>query len=164
MFDRRGMQNLSLDERFNRAVMPEPNSGCWLWTGAPQGSMGYGRIKTDRGLEAAHRYSWRRHKGEIPSGLFVLHKCDNPACVNPDHLFAGTHQDNQDDKVSKGRQARGAKLAHPRASGERSGTAKLTAQQVAEIRASSTPQRALAARYGVTQAAISLIKIGRNWK
>lgn len=78
-------------------------SGCWKWLGMINqnryGVSGRGKL--------AHRASWEMFKYPIPKGLFVLHKCDNPACVNPDHLFLGTHQDNMRDMVSKGRQAKG---------------------------------------------------------
>lgn len=99
-----GLRQASVRARFDAKYMPEPNSGCWLWTGAALPS-GYGQFKT-AGHNLAHRYSYEVHHGPIPSGLCVLHHCDNPACVNPDHLWAGTHRDNAIDKVIKGR-ARG---------------------------------------------------------
>lgn len=80
--------------------------GCWLWLGA-KGRRGYGYLhrggKTDRHPIRAHRASWEIHFGAIPAGLWVLHKCDNPPCVNPNHLFLGTRKDNMDDCASKGR-------------------------------------------------------------
>lgn len=85
--------------------IPEPNSGCWLWIGAHDPN-GYGRIaKRTYGTILAHRYSYLSHKAD-PGNLLVCHKCDNPACVNPDHMFLGTHKDNTQDMVKKGR-ARG---------------------------------------------------------
>jgi DNA invertase Pin-like site-specific DNA recombinase len=80
------------------------------------------------------------------------------------HLFLGTHQENEDDKVRKGRQARGERLSHPRAKGEANGNAKLTIQAVQEIRAATLPQRAVAKAYGVTQALVSKIQRGEIWK
>ena len=71
---------------------------CWIWI-AGKYSTGYGQ----HGNYRAHRYSWNLYYGEIPVGVFVLHRCDNPACVNPKHLFLGTHQDNMDDMNAKGR-------------------------------------------------------------
>jgi hypothetical protein len=83
----------------------EKGPDCWNWTGAK--SSGYGDFYIGgRGL-LAHRVAWTMENGEIPTGLLVLHRCDNPSCVNPEHLFAGTYQDNADDMVSKGRQAKG---------------------------------------------------------
>lgn len=84
---------------------PEPNTGCWLWV-AGQDSHGYGRVHVPSlGLinNRAHRLFWIVHRGKIPDGLHVLHKCDTPLCVNPDHLFLGTHEDNMVDKARKGR-------------------------------------------------------------
>lgn len=90
-------------ERFWRHV--ERSAGCWLWTAGCQ-SNGYGTFQVavgDRRL--AHRYSWSVHHGEIPAGLNVLHRCDTPACVRPDHLFLGTQKDNVADMRAKGRGA-----------------------------------------------------------
>lgn len=76
--------------------------GCWAWTGC-RNRKGYGRIATWAGAQLAHRVSWTIHFAAIPSGMLVLHRCDNPACVRPDHLFLGTAQDNTDDMMAKER-------------------------------------------------------------
>jgi hypothetical protein len=89
-------------ELFSRC-MPVPECGCWIWMGRMSSRQGlYGRPGGYAG-GYAHRLSWTLHKGPIPRGLLVLHKCDTPSCVNPDHLFIGTHLDNTRDRVSKGR-------------------------------------------------------------
>lgn len=78
-------------------------AGCWVWTGSKIPT-GYGKLSIHNKKVAAHRLSWALHNGPIPAGLHVLHRCDNPPCVNPEHLFLGTDGDNAADKVSKGRQ------------------------------------------------------------
>lgn len=88
-------------ERFLDRIEYEPNSGCWLWAGATT-TAGYGQFSAGRPV-LAHRYSYAFYRGEIPSGYCVCHKCDVPECVNPDHLFTGTHKENAWDKVKKGR-------------------------------------------------------------
>lgn len=89
-------------EMFEDKYIPEPNSGCWLWIGALRA--GYGNFWYKGKNESAHRVSWLLHNGKIPDEKCVLHKCDMPSCVNPDHLFIGTQRDNVIDAVSKGRQ------------------------------------------------------------
>lgn len=102
MFNLYGMKDLSLQERFEVSYVPEPNSGCWLWFGSTN-RRGYGSIQENGKRLGAHRLSWTIHNGEIPEGYFVCHTCDNPCCVNPGHLFLGTHQDNMTDMCKKGR-------------------------------------------------------------
>jgi HNH endonuclease len=92
-----------LAERFWAQVLPEPNSGCWVWTGATHRG-GYGAFSRRRSVSvSAHRMAWVLHHGAIPDGLDVLHRCDVPACVNPAHLWLGTHDDNMRDCATKGR-------------------------------------------------------------
>lgn len=95
-------------ERFFEKVIRLPDDGCWLWTGGKT-AKGYGQFRPNRpaSMVLAHRFSWSVANGEIPEGLQCLHHCDTPGCVRPDHLFLGTHQDNMDDKVLKGRVSRG---------------------------------------------------------
>ena len=124
----------------NKAGPRHPVLGtrCWEWLGSTIGN-GYGQYQT-LGECYAHRVSFRLNVGEIPKGIHVLHKCDNPICVNPDHLLLGTQQDNVDDMYKKGRQdhtrnARGdchGLRIHPEriAKGERNGRAILTEEQV----------------------------------
>ncbi|WP_412566328.1 HNH endonuclease signature motif containing protein [Streptomyces nojiriensis] len=91
--------------RFWRKV--QKTDECWIWTGG-RGDHGYGGINGDDGRSVStHRFSYQLHYGPIPDGMYVCHKCDNPACVRPDHLFAGTAQDNNQDMIRKGRRVSG---------------------------------------------------------
>lgn len=129
---------------------PQPN-GCWEWSGGKNAS-GYGVFCINSKPIPAHRASWEAHYNKpIPKGKWVLHACDNPACINPNHLFLGTHQDNVTDKVMKGRQSRGETLG------------KLSESDVLTIRNSSEPQRALAERYGVSVQNISKVQRREIW-
>ena len=104
---------LDLDEqkkRFHARYIQEPNTGCWLWSAAG-GGQHYGLFHFRGKTIGAHRASWIFHKGEIPNGLYVLHKCDTRPCVNPDHLFLGTPKDNMQDCVKKGRHPK-KKISH----------------------------------------------------
>jgi len=99
---KKGQKPKSLKERFESKYIPEPMSGCWLWSDACHYS-GYGHFKIKNKTVRAHRASWMIYKGDIPSPLLVCHKCDVKCCVNPDHLFLGTFKDNMVDKVKKNR-------------------------------------------------------------
>lgn len=90
------------EQLFNSRIMPIPECGCWIWTGATVRD-DYGCIIVDGKVIRAHRFSWQLHNGPIPKGLFVLHKCDTPSCVNPQHLFLGTQLDNIRDMLNKNR-------------------------------------------------------------
>lgn len=89
-------------ERFERLYMAVPESGCWLWLGSVNKD-GYGKVKVEGKNLTAHRWSWMINRSEIPHGMQVLHRCDVTYCVNPNHLFIGTNQDNVYDKEKKGR-------------------------------------------------------------
>ena len=136
-------------QRFWKKV--QKTDGCWLWTGY-RDAEGRGQISTS-GYNTpirAHIASWILHKGPVPDGLCVCHTCDNPPCVNPDHLWIGTKADNSADMVSKGR-AQGRKR-------------KLTWESVNEIRQSDFPRHTLALMFGVSQTMISLVRHYRVWK
>jgi len=145
-------------ERFEASYMPEPMSGCWLWTGRlvtcsygiPYGGITHGKETK------AHRVSYLLHKGSIPDGMSVCHRCDNPACVNPDHLFLATHRDNMADRDRKGRVAR--------TFGESAGNSKLRPDQAEAIRNSPlTSASQVGAQYGVTGANVRAIWKGETW-
>jgi hypothetical protein len=90
-------------DRFWPKVSPEPTSGCWLWAGAYTTTYGTFMRENQR-QENAHRVAWElHHDRKIPHGMVICHRCDNPGCVNPAHLFLGTYQDNERDKIAKGR-------------------------------------------------------------
>jgi len=145
----------TLEERFLAKV--QKTDSCWLWTASIR-NYGYGQIGNRPGPPIpAHRVSYELYKGPIPAGIFVLHCCDNPPCVNPDHLFLGTQKDNIRDAAEKGRTARG----------ERKKNAKLTRQGVSEMRAArlnGASLKSLAIRYGVCFQTCSDVCRGKTWK
>ena len=133
--------------------------GCWIWDGAKT-TGGYGHIRADGGrLRQAHRVGYEQLVGPIPPGLVACHRCDNPACVRPDHLFLGTQQENNDDMRAKGR---GRRLV-----GERSPHSKLTKDVIAEMRAERSRGlllREIAALHGVAITTAHRAILGQTYK
>jgi len=127
-------RSIPLPVRFGMNIEKQP-SGCWVWMGSKYGK-GYGKICMNGRNTSAHRVSWMLNRGPIPDGLCVLHKCDNPPCVNPKHLFIGTLKDNAQDCVLKGRKPDRGYMHQ----GERSAKAKLTNAQVLEMRRLNTEE------------------------
>ncbi len=101
------MKNMSISDRLWASCLKTNKKSCWNWWRKTVSKQGYGRINVNGKSLSAHRLAWELTYGKIPIGLLVLHKCDNVKCINPNHLFIGTDQTNQQDKVNKQRQARG---------------------------------------------------------
>lgn len=157
--------------RFFRHVINSNDGGCWGWK-AETTDKGYARfnIKDDRFL--ASRISYKVHFFVDPSEMCVLHKCDNPACTNPEHLFLGTTQDNTADRNKKGRTARGRRhssVTHPEKTprGSRNGMSKLNEEMITEIRKmrqSGFKLTEIADAYNVSVATIGMIVLGKLWR
>ena len=147
----------TIEERFWAKV--KKTKQCWIWTGS-RGNRGYGRFRMDKDdYWNAHRVTWAITFGPIPDGLQVLHHCDNPACVRPDHLFLGTQSDNVRDMVQKNRANRPYGPRHFRTA--------LTEDQVRAMRAewaTGITQNQLARKYGISTSGIHGILHRRVWR
>jgi hypothetical protein len=142
---------MSLVDRFISHI--EKTDSCWLWKGAKPNR--YPSFRVDKNtIRKSHKLSYEMFNGNVPDGMCVLHKCDNPNCVNPEHLWLGTKADNNKDRSVKGRSAP-------------SPTQVLNVNQVKEIRAMYAPRKTtqayIASLYGVTRSAIRAITSGKNW-
>lgn len=143
---------MSIAEFFESSIC-NPVTDCWEWTRG-RTSRGYGVIRYGGKQTLAHRFSYEYYVGEIPKGKSVLHLCDNPPCVNPEHLVLGTQLDNMRDCMAKGRYVCGERHKH----------SKLNNDLVLAIRASSGSQRQIAKRFGTSQPTVCEVKTRKRWK
>jgi hypothetical protein len=137
----------------------EKTSGCWIWK-ASRDKYGYGQFTFRGECESAHRVAWILCNGPIPEGLGVLHKCDNPPCVNPDHLWVGTQRDNNRDMYLKGRNKSTPQI------GSTNGSAKLTESDIPKIRGyvlAGLSQRKIAKLFNIDRGVVSRIVRGKSW-
>lgn len=149
---RRGMTTL---QKLQLYVVPGTGDECFKWIGSVNTS-GYGRIQIDGQRVLAHRAAYIVFKGEIPEGMKVLHRCDNPRCTNPEHLFLGTQLENIADMMQKNRQ-------YDR-TGSKHGKAKLTESDVLAIRADTRSHKEIANDYGIVVGYVGNIKRRLTWK
>lgn len=154
----RCLMALSIAQRLMRNVIFKPKSRCWVWIGSIN-AQGYGLITlmNPKHTRVAHRVSYELFNGPIPAGLNVLHRCDRPPCINPDHLWAGTQSQNLLDCSKKGRHDGRNRL------GSRHPLSKLTELQVLSIRALPGSDREVASLFGVSTGAINLIRRRKRW-
>ena len=159
-----GLPTMPMKDRIMQSVTVNSISGCWEWKGSKRN--GYGRMTVGSRLDgtrktmSAHRMSYIAFKGDIPDGYFVCHKCDNPCCVNPEHLFIGTRQDNIDDRENKHRNVIKVGEEHPRS--------KLTKKAVKDARhehiVNGVSFMTLARKYNVSKSTIQNAINGITWK
>lgn len=143
------------DRLHARLAPQDPDTGCIEWTGTLTEN-GYGQLRLHGKNVLAHRLSYAVRHGSVPANMCVCHSCDNRPCCNADHLFLGTKADNSADMKAKGREA----------SGEKQGSSKLTAVDVAELRrllAAGKSQSAVAKLFGVSKSLVGFIKLGKRW-
>jgi hypothetical protein len=153
---------LQLSRMSERIDKTTPN-GCWVW-GGDKNRAGYGTItifakrahSKRLGRVFTHRVMWTETHGEIPSGMCVLHRCDNPPCCNPNHLFLGTYADNSNDKVRKNRQARGTQLPQSRLT-------EATVKEILVAYAAGIPAATLARRFNVHHETVGYVLRGKTW-
>lgn len=165
------VRTASLETRFWHYVDKSNPDGCWPWL-STRTDKGYGQIRAGgkpRRYLLAHRLSYEMVRGPIPEGMVICHRCDNPPCVNPAHLFLGTHSDNMQDMLAKGRGLKGVP-SHPNSvrRGESNGSAKLTAEEVGVIReryaSGGVAYASLGEAYGVTAGMIWRIVRRKAWR
>lgn len=148
------MHDEDIAKRFYAKVRITP--GCWIWTASTR-RFGYGQIQFQGRPQAAHRVSYIINVGSVPDGMLVLHKCDVPGCVNPDHLFLGTGADNMNDMSRKGR----GKTKDQR--GVDNGNSRLDRERVKAIFFDHRPTAEIAIEYGISPFHVRRIKRGEAW-
>lgn len=154
-------RGVSLAERLAYYSMPEPNSGCLLWIGGGNNLTGYGRVWDSEQHERrpAHVVAWEQANGrKVPPGLFVCHRCDVRLCIEPRHLFLGTHDDNMKDMARKGRGRSG------NVRGSTHGQSILTEDQVSCIRRDRRRASLIAKEHGIAVATVYNLRCGRGWR
>lgn len=151
----------SIKNRFYAKILIPNENGCMIWNGSkdPRGYGGF--VGLHKKMTSAHRYSYQLHIGIIPKGMFVCHKCDNPSCVNPEHLFLGTNSDNHQDMLKKGREKDN--------SGTKNGMSKLDESKVIEIKKllseGNLTHKEIGNRFNISRQVVSsLKKKGMAWK
>lgn len=151
-----------LKKSFEKNVIRQ--EGCWSWKGSiAHGGYPVMTCRRQIGPDRGHRASWIIHFGPIPEGLYICHKCDNPICTNPGHLWLGTQKENNDDKIRKCRQANNIP---PHKRGSENGSARLSEDQVKEIKILIKQGQScysLGKQFGVSKTTIQRIKTGKNW-
>lgn len=145
----------SIKQRLDYYTIPEALTGCHICWAAPK-VLNYPGLTINGRVLLAHRLAWIVEKGPIPEGMDVCHRCDNPPCVNIDHLFLGTHAENMADRNRKGRQVS--------LRGEKSGSARITEEQARAIFNAVGKKTAIARRFNVTYNTVIEIKLKRSWK
>jgi hypothetical protein len=153
-----------IESRFFAKIVKN-SDGCWYWI-AHRDSGGYGNFRMNGRLEKAHRASWMIHSGEISKGIEVCHKCDNPPCVNPEHLFLGTPKENMQDCIAKKRFMSPARIAAQTRGSDRY-NAKLNEDQVREVHAMfarGISKAKIARHFGVSYSCTNNILLGISWK
>jgi hypothetical protein len=147
------MKQRDLDRFWKKVDKTSNPNGCWEWCGAIVLNRGYGLFGF-KGTKLAHRISYELSNGSIPSNMCVCHTCDNPKCVNPQHLWLGTTQDNTEDRHIKNRSARGSKI----------GTSKLTEAQVKDIKSKQLRSLEYCKKYNISDTTVYRIWNNEFWK
>jgi hypothetical protein len=142
-----------IKEHIERNIERIPECGCWIWM-ACYNSGGYGLLSISGRKCRVHRIIWELYNGPIVKGMYVLHRCDTPSCVNPHHLFLGTHTDNMRDMIKKGR---------GRCVGEKNTSTILSNKSVLKIREDNRIYKLISKDFGISVSTISHIKTGRSW-